>query len=65
MKAMKHRRGLSAVLAGLFLVGCLPVHGLGAGTGETTTAGSARYAAEFALHIQFILCSGHLYSSPV
>ena len=40
MKAMKHRRGLSAVLAGLFLVGCLPVHGLGAGTGETTTANS-------------------------
>ena len=40
MKAMKHRRGLSAVLAGLFLVGCLPVHGLGAGTGETTTRGS-------------------------
>ena len=46
MKVMKHRRGLSAVLAGLFLVGCLPVYGLGAGTGETTTAGSTRYAAD-------------------
>ena len=40
MKVRKHRRGLSAVLAGLFLVGCLPVYGLGAGTGETTTANS-------------------------
>ena len=46
MKVRKHRRGLSAVLAGLFLVGCLPVYGLGAGTGETTTAGSTRYATD-------------------
>ncbi len=36
MKAMKHRRGLSMVLAGLFLVGCLPIHGLGAGTVESS-----------------------------
>lgn len=46
MKVIKHRRGLSAVLAGLFFVGCLPVYSLGAGTGETTRADSARYAAD-------------------
>ena len=45
MKAMKHRRGLSAVLAGLFLVGCLPVNTLAVTTGETTTQGTATSAA--------------------
>ena len=46
MKAMKHRRGLSAVLAGLFLVGCLPVNTLAVTTGETTTQeGAVSYAA--------------------
>ena len=58
MKAMKHRRGLSAVLAGLFLVGCLPVHGLGAGTGETTTANSVTGTPLVTQQCQVFVSSG-------
>ena len=45
MKIRKHRRGLSLTLAGLFLVGCLPVNTLAVTTGGATWQGTSSYAA--------------------